>query len=279
MIYLHAEVKSGLGEDTFWTWFEREFPGSVFGDPGDVCGADDIILQYSTMGPSGHKDNTIALMWELYPEMKRKMNSNEWDDRLAIIHECARNSNKLVVASRLAKPDYTQFGQVDIIPIGVNTDLFTPMDKLTVRNKHRFSPERKLGIWCGTTHRMKGYQNLLKYKTENPDIDWIIIWKQQEEAGHLEGARNYTLVNQETLAELLNCADFFLSSGLLRPYYMVEWEAMACNVPIVDITGLERDFIVSGNPRTDVFNAGWSRHDSKKVWEKYIVNMIKEITL
>ena len=26
MIYLNCEVKSGLGEDTFWTWFEREFP-------------------------------------------------------------------------------------------------------------------------------------------------------------------------------------------------------------------------------------------------------------
>ena len=25
MIYLNCEVKSGLGEDTFWTWFEREF--------------------------------------------------------------------------------------------------------------------------------------------------------------------------------------------------------------------------------------------------------------
>lgn len=25
MIYLNTEIFSGLGEDTFWTWFKREF--------------------------------------------------------------------------------------------------------------------------------------------------------------------------------------------------------------------------------------------------------------
>ena len=32
-IYLNPEVASGLGEDTFWMWFKREFPNSEFLSP------------------------------------------------------------------------------------------------------------------------------------------------------------------------------------------------------------------------------------------------------
>ena len=50
MIYLNAEVISGLGEDTFWTWFKREFPTSSFDKPKTLT-EKDIVLRYSTLGP------------------------------------------------------------------------------------------------------------------------------------------------------------------------------------------------------------------------------------
>jgi hypothetical protein len=51
---------------------------------------------------------------------------------------------------------------------------------------------------------------------------------------------------------------------------MVEWEAMACDLPVVDISGLERDFIPSAHPRADVMRLGWSRHDALPKWKEFL---------
>lgn len=167
-------------------------------------------------------------------------------------------------------PYYEKFGKVDVLPIGVDTDLFKPMDKESLRNKYGISLNKKIGFWSGTMHPMKGIQNLLKYKEENPDIEWIIVWKQPSDAGHVDGANNFTLVSQPELAELMNCADFFLSCGLLRPFYMVEWEALSCNLPFVILDDIKKDFVPSTNPRDDIFRLGWDRKTAKETWRKYL---------
>ncbi len=271
MIYLNAEVVSGLGEDTFWTWFKREFPSSEFQAPARL-GQEDVVLRYSTLGfHNATPSRSVALLWELYPEMKEVFQSAEWDPKLAKIEECARYCTYRVVASHLARPSYTKFGSVDVIPIGVNADLFKPLDsKLALRDKYGIPRNRRVGFWGGTTHPMKGFEAMRRWAAANPDIYWVVVWKWQREAGNFPGGSNFTLVDQAKLAELMNCADFMLSTSMLRPFYMIEWEAMTCNLPIIIPDGKQKDFVPSANPREDVFRLGWDRASTKRTWASYL---------
>jgi hypothetical protein len=256
MIYLNPENASGLGEDTFWTWLNRELPNTAFGVP-DRLEPGDVVLQYSTLGYAKHPDQTIALLWELYPEMKRALGSSEWDGIIGRIQDAALSSRRRTVASALMLPDYAHHGRVDVLPIGVDTDLFRPMDKAAMRRKYGFADDARVGFWSGTAHPMKGYDRLQAYGAANPDIQWITVWK-------------HAPVPQSTLAELMNCADFLYCPGRLRPFFMVEWEAMACGLRVEIPDGMVKDFQPSDNPRADVFRLGWDRRSALKRWADYL---------
>jgi len=271
MIYLNCEVKSGLGEDTFWTWFEREFPSCSFEVPQKL-NDEDILLRYSTLGFLPIEGKQVAICWELYPQMKNALNSDQWDSRMDKIYNAAKYCTYRTVATQMSVPDYERFGSVEVIPIGVNTDLYKPLNnKQQLRKKHRLPLKKKIGIWIGTYHPMKGYSELLKYASENPDIYWIIIWKWQMEAGNLKDASNFVQIPQQQICELMNCADFFLSTSKLPSFYMAEWEAMACNIPFVFYGNTKREFIPSKNPREDVFRLGWDRDSVKKKWVDFFL--------
>lgn len=275
MIFLQPEIRSGLGEDTFWTWFEREVPESTFDRPENITN-DDVILRYSTLGPSKFPKHTIACLWELYPEMRLQLNSEAWNSTIKRTENCAIYAAKRVVSSCLSIEFYKKCGSIDILPIGVDIELFKPKNKEDLRSKYKLPHDKKIGFWMGTTHQMKGFNRLVEWSKKNPEIYWIIVWKQKSQRGYLERAHNYTLVSQEILSELMNCADFFLVCGLLRPYFMVEWEAMACNLKPVFLDDKEKDFIPSENPRDDIFRLNWNREKTRVLWIRYIQTLVEE---
>lgn len=270
MIYLNAEIVSGLGEDTFWTWFHREFPSSVFEEPKklDDC---DILLRYSTLGFLPVVGKQVALCWELYPAMRDRFGIRLWDDKIAKVHECARYATYRTVGSHLTVNDYAHYGPTEIIPIGVDIDVFRPLDnKAELREKYGLPQDREIGVWVGTPHPMKGFALLLEYARANPDIYWVTICKTEHEAVSLPGASGFVHVPQATSCELINAGDFFLSTSLLRPYFMAEWEAMACDVPMRILGDPEKEFVPSASPRSDVLRMGWDRPTVKKRWEQFL---------
>jgi hypothetical protein len=263
---------SGLGEDTFWTWFKREFPSSSFAIPNKL-NDDDIVLRYSTLGFLPIEGKQVALCWELYPQMKRLFATNQYDAVLAKVFECARYSTYRTVATDTSIADYKQFGSVDIIPIALNTDLYKPLDnKEELRRKYNLPLSKEIGIWIGTCHPMKGYSKLLQYAADNPNIYWIIIWKWDREALPMGGGvSNFIQIPQYQINELLNAADFFASTNRLQSFFMAEWEAMASNIPFRFIGSTSNpEFIPSANPRDDVFARGWDRISAKKKWESFL---------
>lgn len=237
MIYLAPENRSSLGEDTFWTWFNREIPSSF--DVGQAT-PEDWVLQYAVLGPRQGK--SVALLWELYAEMD-KYGVGSDARKIALMRETYEKSPYRTVSS---KSQLEFYPGSTVLPIGVDTDLFKPDKK-----EH----EGRVGFWCGTDHPMKGKDRLLKYQAEHPEIRWNIVNKTD-------------CLPQARIAELMNESDFILMTGRLRPYFMIEWEAMSCDLEAIDISGMERDFRPFG--RRGVFDQGWSRHDAKKTWEKYL---------
>jgi len=270
VIYLNAEVVSGLGEDTFWTWFHRQFPSSVFAEPRRLT-SEDAVLRYSTLGFLPIAGKQIALCWELYPAMKDRFGGSLWDDKLAMVHEAARYATYRTVATDLTRPLYEPYGSVDIIPIGVDTDLFRPLpDKEGLRAKYGLPKNKEIGVWAGTAHPMKGFALLLEYATLHPDIHWVTICKTEHESVAMPGATRFVHVGQEVLCELINAGDFFLSTSLLRPFFMAEWEAMACDAPMRLIGERAKEFTPSTHPREDVLREGWDRPSVKKKWELFL---------
>ena len=272
MIYLRPMVKSGLGEDTFWTWFNREANSSSF-DISSPQKETDAVLHYSTVPSAQYSPSKkITLLWELLPEMKEVLKSNVWDSTIQVTKINASDSDFRVASTELVKSYYEGTGDIDVIPLGVDTDLFRPRNnKEELRKKYNIPTDKEVGFWGGTTHAMKGFENLKKYAAENPNIHWVIAWKQKGQDGFLEGASNFVHASQEMLSELMSCCDFMLVCGLLRPFFMIEWEAMSCNLPMRNITGLKKDFVPSSEPRNDIFNRGWCRKQVLETWKEYLI--------
>ena len=192
MIYLSCEVKSGLGEDTFWTWFSREFPNCSFDVPTKL-NDDDLLLRYSTLGYLPIEGKQMALCWELYPEMENLFSTDQFNNRMQKVKETARYSTYRTVATEETVKNYNQFGSVEVIPIGVDTDLYKPLpNKKELRKKYNIPLDKKVGIWIGTTHPMKGFSHLIEYASENPDIHWILIWKWEMEAFNIDNVSNFS---------------------------------------------------------------------------------------
>jgi glycosyltransferase involved in cell wall biosynthesis len=275
-IYLSPENASSLGEDTFWTWFDREVENSEwYNFHSDVFSNDNALLRYSTFGEIGADCTcqTFALCWELLPEMRSKLGHNVWDHGINLTYQCAVSAKYRVVATPLSIPYYKHCGPVDVLPIAVDTDLFRPMsNKEDLRQKHQIPQDKKVGFWMGTSHQMKGFENLKRYASDNPDIHWIIVWKSPHQRSYLAGATECCYIPQQHIAELMNCSDFFLVCGLLSPYFMIEYEAMACNLPMLNITDLEKDFDPGENPRDKIFELGWDRKSALGTWKDYLGN-------
>jgi hypothetical protein len=275
-IYLSPEIKSGYGEETFWVWAEKTFPGNSFDLPEDF-GPKDVVLRYSTKGPIDAKPaKTVALCWELLPEMKIVLNDNSWDERIQITYKTARSADRITVASRFSVPFYEPYGKVDILPIGVDTNLYRPYseeEKQKTKTKYGVPLNKEVGFWCGTTHRMKGFQHVQKYAKENPDIYWIIVFYGPEYGNFVGYGQQHNLVTQPVMAELMNCADFQLSASILRPYYIIEYEGMACDLPQRKILDVEKDWVAGDHPRDQLFEHHWDRPTAARDWMNYINNL------
>lgn len=270
MIYLNCEVKSGLGEDTFWTWMEREFNGGCSFETPTELKDEDILIRYSTLGFLPIQGKQIAYCLELLPQMKEQWHLDMWDEKLKKVNECARYSTYRVVATEESVKDYEKYGTVDIIPIGVDTDVYKPLnDKENLRKKYNLPLDKKIAVWIGTCHPMKGYDRLLMYASQHPEMHFICIWKWEPEATRMEDASNFVQIPQAQINELLNAADIFLSTSYLPSFYMAEWEAMAADIPFEIIGDNRKEFMPKQHPRQEIFERGWDRKSCKKQWEEY----------
>ena len=275
MIYLSPENRSAFGDETFWVWFERIFQNTSYVLP-PIYNEGDVVLRYSTMGAINAKPGkAIAMCWELLPEMKRVFGLNDWDRKIQATFEAAITCDRILITSEFSRADYEPYGKVDNLPLGVDTELFKPVsaeEKYDFKLKYKVPLNKEVGFWCGTTHPMKGYQNVLRYAKENPGIYWVFVWYSPQ-GELLSNSQNHGIVTQQVLAELMNCADFQLGVSLLRPYYVVEYEGMSCNLKQRKITGLEKDFEGGDNPRDAIFEHKWDRITCKKLYKDYINNL------
>ena len=283
-IFLNAEVVSGLGEDTFWTWMLRELPCARLGVP-DVLDYGDVVLHYSTLGEPKHPSRTIALLWELHHEMRDRLCTDEWNPIIAKIEAAAASSRWRTTPTLATKHYYERFGAVDIVPIGVDCDVFHPGAGPTrkAREELGLPLDKHLVFWSGTRHRMKGHDRIGDWLARHPEMHLVVAWKHEDEPPH-GGATNFWHLPQAELARVMRACHCFLSPGHLRPWFMVEWEALACGLePILldewdryEKSGIAYD--AEPSQRDLVLWQRWDRDAARTEWFNYIERCSSERT-
>lgn len=277
MIHLRAENWSSLGDDTFWCWAEREWPGAAPAGAHPV-GPGDHVLHYGLLGaPKADADRSVALLWEQHPEMQREVAGlcgRTWDAEIGRLHAAAVACPRRTVASAVMADDYRDFGPIDVLPIGVDTDLWRPAEgaeRAELRERHAIPKGVRLGFWGGHDHPMKGWDLFQRYAGQHPEVWWVVAFKRpRDKRSHMLMGLTVAGVSQDRLSELMRMCDFALLTSRLRPYAMLEWEAMASNLPVVNVGHPRREFEPGPDPRFDVFQRGWDRPTVMRTWLEYL---------
>jgi glycosyltransferase involved in cell wall biosynthesis len=203
-------------------------------------------------------------------------------------------TNSLLTA--LSYPEY----DFEIIPVGVDSQLFRPMDKSDCRAMNGLGPER-IGIFVGAFDEVKGWPAVRQCIETFPEITWLLVTKKAE-SFEAANARTYSRVPQDTLVTLLNSADFFILGSPVETQCLAAIEACLCDVPVVmrntgvfsELTDDERQQAgVFGNdlvrgvrsvaegsfrPRHIALSKDWTVSDSIAKWRSLLERAMQEVT-
>ncbi len=107
-----------------------------------------------------------------------------------------------------------------LIPCGVDTSVFKPMDKALCRQKFGFEPHEKLILFAGA------FDN----KVKNPELAMEAVAKIPD--ARLLELKGY---NRMQVAELMNAVDVCLMTSHTEGSPQFVKEALACNCPVVSV--------------------------------------------
>jgi len=248
-----------MGERVLWNYFLEILPGAYPVDKKLVGESNfegrakqyitnehpntKIVIQNATFIRTIDSSlHTVAFLQDDLRLMGRQSSHQEANLRLA--STIVTNS----VQTALSYPEYN----FEIIPVGVDSDLFSPKDKKVLRKKYGFGEER-IGIFVGSFSEVKGWSKVAQCIEKYPDINWIVVSKYDEKY-EAPNARVFTRIDQNKLSELLNCADFFIIGSPVETQCLAAVEANLCNLPVVmPIVGIYRDFTPAERTRVGVF--------------------------
>jgi alpha-maltose-1-phosphate synthase len=172
----------------------------------------------------------------------------------------------ILVTSNWVKEVYMRDGikgdNIAVLPVGLNTDLFVPFDKLdpkvrAVRELLRVNPDQLLILTVGGDAASKGAQEVMhalaRIQSDVPDWKYVCkVWPQertnlQNQADLLLAAqlcieRRVSFVTNVTsrnfMPYLLGACDIYTAPSRLEGFGMAQIEAGACCKPVVGIRAM-----------------------------------------
>lgn len=151
------------------------------------------------------------------------------------------NKNEKEILSMLLGP-----GKVEILPMGINFNLFKPMNKDEARKRLGLDLNKKYLLYVGRLLETKGLKYLLlglKYALkEVPDLQLILIGegpykyelkKMSQILGIEKNISFKGLISHEKLPLYYNAADIFVFPSLGEGWGMAPLEALACGRPVI----------------------------------------------
>lgn len=212
--------------------------------------------------------HTLALMKNLVAR-----NENELADekRIEIELKLAKKADKIIAASQ-NDADYLHYlyevskEKITVIPPGVNTQVFKPINQKLAKQKIGADPNHKLVMFVGRVEPLKGIDGLIyamKILLEKDSQQQVCLWvvggdvsqkpaEWSSELQKLEELRQLLHIptavqfagqqSQEKLAYYYNAAEVVVMPSHYESFGMAAAEAMACGVPVIltNVTGISQ---------------------------------------
>jgi len=287
--YIRGTVSN---EETFWSRLEEELDNTVAISTAklDVPLNEklrelntELVIQNANWGKlSEYK--TISFLQDPFFEMKKifepfwlkmrlKIRKRESiDDKIKLQLESLKDSIKITNSNFMAKM-YEKAGKFQVISMGVDHELFKPLNKERLRRKYNLPQNKKIKIFVGSTHKIKGFEIIKKMISEDTSSFWILVLKDTD-IGPGHNFITFTKISQPTLVELYNCADLFVSRSLVESFGLAAVEAMFCDLPVdTTKTGVFWDWEPNmNNPREEVMKKGFDKNTWMNNWK----NLVKQ---
>lgn len=171
--------------------------------------------------------------------------------------------DKIIAVNEETKENYLEKypwlkDKMIVIPVGIDTELFKPMDKHKMQEKYGFKKNEKIIIYVGRLEKEKGLGFLLnsfkEVKKEITDCKLVLVGDGREKKNLENLAKDLELkevifmdsLEHDKIPEIMNCADVFALSSLYESGPLVVQEALACGIPVVTTNvGRVQEFIKS----------------------------------
>jgi len=188
------------------------------------------------------------------------------DGYMANYHEVLEALPLILVTSKWVKSVYVRDGlsgkNIDVLPVGCDTDSFTPRDKsdpkvIAVREALGVSPDQLMILTVGGDATSKGAQEVMQalsiIDTQAPDWKYVCkVWPQprtmQQNLVDLQLASQlgidknvvYTtnVISRNFMPYLLAACDIYAAPSRLEGFGMIQVEANACGKPIIGIKAM-----------------------------------------
>jgi glycosyltransferase involved in cell wall biosynthesis len=145
--------------------------------------------------------------------------------------------------------------KISIINMGVNRNVFRPMEKSAARKKCNISADSIPILYVGNIIKQKGLLELIEafhlLKSEIPNVSLYLIGAKKDAAFYnelvklihqreLQDVFIYDAMPQSDLAIWMSAAEVFVLPSHLEGFGLVALEAMSCHTPVVgsDVGGL-----------------------------------------
>jgi len=183
------------------------------------------------------------------------------------------NADVIVANSKNTANSYG-LNKVEIIPVGTDADLFKSLPhKDALKKKYGIPENRRIKIFVGSTHKVKGFDILKEEIKNDKESFYILVLKDKFIPGlKFSNAKIFQRISQNVLVELHNCADVYVGRSRVETLWLGPIEAMFCGVP-VDVTkaGFFADWQPKNkNPRLEAFEAGLDKETMIKKWRSLI---------
>lgn len=208
----------------------------------------DFMLPFTIFCRKNPKVCTLHGIPEI--NIKKRKNFMIWSIYTFIERYSLSRLDKLIAVNRSAKQYYSKKkrnldDKTVVIPVGIDMEMFKPLDKGKMREKYGFNQEETIILYIGRFSVEKDLELLLKaFKDLIPEIPkarLILLGKGPEDerlrkivkTQHIDGVTFMKPVKHEDIPEIINCADVLTLCSLFEGMPTVVLEALACGVPVV----------------------------------------------
>lgn len=153
-------------------------------------------------------------------------------ERIAI-----KKCDKIIVVSSKTKDHlqkkYFAGSKTVVIPIGVDTNIFKPKDKLRLRKKYGFSPKDKIVLYIGRFSVEKQIDFIVQEISKLKDAKLVLVGEGNSVFKVKDNVKILKPVPHNELSNIMNCADCLVLFSKYEGMPTVVLEALACGKPVV----------------------------------------------